>query len=163
MCVRVCMWVCKYMLWVCKYMLWVCKYTLVWCEHMGVSVVVWLNVFVSVKVCVWCCDVGVCGWVHMSVCQWYAMGLSWGTPDSLCKGWTSPEKGWSLLCCNPVPSTVQAHRKWSTHMFWMDSCLPSNAGNRIWSVSISCGLGFFSGFVLLDKEREQESFVLFFF
>lgn len=105
MCVRVCMW-----MWVCKYRLWVCKYMVVWCEHRGVPVVVWLSVFVCVKVCVWCCDVGVCGWVHTSVCQWYAVELAWVTLDSLCKRWTCPEKGWSLLCCNPVPSTVQAHR-----------------------------------------------------
>lgn len=154
-CVSVCAWVCS---------LWMCKYMSVCYGHMSmwVGTSVWVVVSVSECICECAsmremlCYGGLWASAH-TVCQWYVVGLAWGATGSLCKGW----KWWDGACCAvTVPSTCRRTDDLYTFSEWTAASPPS-AGNRIWSVSITCSLGFFSGgFILLDKEGKQEFFLL---
>lgn len=153
-----CVWKCVW--WYAhEYSLWVQK-----CSYVGV---------------LWACE---CQWVH----QWEWLGdwMHLWVYEYVYDGIEVWE--WvSVICCEDWPGPSEATfakdgraqgrddiRRavtqclswcWDT---WNDQCTlpewtagpPSHAENRIWSVSISCGLGFFLPLVFLDKEREQESF-----
>lgn len=105
----------------------------------------------------WCRIMWMCAheWVSVIPC-----GMGLGIHGSLCERWTCPEKGWYVQCCNGAYRSAGTQDMTKYTLSEWTAASPSCAENRIWSVSICWGTAFFSAFVLLDKNGEQESVFL---
>lgn len=97
---------------------------------------------------------------YVGMCQGCAVGLTSGTTAAFAEGVSAPREGMASAVLE-ARAEHSARQEMINNPFLNEQLPPLfwSAGNRIWSVSISCGLDFLSGgFVLLDKEREQYFF-----